>query len=247
MAKHQHTSPENTGPVTEGRTIHWATRYDLFVSLVMLGRAAAFRRRTADLAHLQAGEAVLDVGCGTGDLTFAVEKQVGPNGKIVGIDAAPEMITRARQKATRLGSAVDFRVEPVEVMSFADHTFDVVICSLAFHHFPLSKSKRWRRYAGCSNQGEECSLSMLCVPIITTVSFRKPLCFNQGRNEGSRRRKPYGGYPCEKRFSFPAGFSRKGASLSSVRAWKPYRSAFCYTKNNRTKALSTRGEQQFVH
>ncbi len=136
MAKHQHTSPENTGPVTEGRTIHWATRYDLFVSLVMLGRAAAFRRRTADLAHLQAGEAVLDVGCGTGDLTFAVEKQVGPNGKIVGIDAAPEMITRARQKATRLGSAVDFRVEPVEVMSFADHTFDVVICSLAFHHFP---------------------------------------------------------------------------------------------------------------
>ena len=136
MAKHQHTSPENTGPVTEGRTIHWATRYDLFVSLVMLGRAAAFRRRTADLAHLQAGEAVLDVGCGTGDLTFAVEKQVGPNGKVVGIDAAPEMITRARQKATRRGSAVDFRVEPVETMSFADHTFDVVICSMAFHHFP---------------------------------------------------------------------------------------------------------------
>jgi len=136
MAKYQHISPENTGPVTTGRTIHWANRYDLFVSLVMLGRAATFRRHTADLAHLQSGERVLDVGCGTGDLTLAIEKQVGPNGKVVGIDAASEMITYARQKATRLGSVADFRVEPVEALSFADHTFDVVISSLAFHHFP---------------------------------------------------------------------------------------------------------------
>ena len=136
MAKSQHTSPKNTGPVTTGRTIHWANRYDLFVSLLTLGRAATFRRHTADLAHLQLGEVVLDVGCGTGDLTLAVEKQVGPNGKVVGIDAAPEMITYARQKATRVGSVVDFRVEPVEALSFADDTFDVVISSLAFHHFP---------------------------------------------------------------------------------------------------------------
>jgi len=97
MAKYQHTSPENTSPVTTGRTIHWASRYDFFVSLVMLGRAAAFRRNTADLAHLQSGEVVLDVGCGTGDLTLEVEKQVGPNGKAVGIDAAPEVITYAQQ------------------------------------------------------------------------------------------------------------------------------------------------------
>lgn len=46
------------------------------------------------------------------------------------------MITRARQKAIRLGSAVDFRVAPVEALSFAEHTFDAVISSLAFHHFP---------------------------------------------------------------------------------------------------------------
>ncbi len=136
MAKYHHTSAENTGPVTTGRTIHWASRYDLFVSLLTLGRATAFRRHTADLAHFQSGEVVLDVGCGTGDLTLAVEKQVGPNGKVVGIDAAPEMITYARQKATRLESAVDFRVEPVEALSFTDHTFDVVISSLVFHHFP---------------------------------------------------------------------------------------------------------------
>jgi len=47
----------------------------------------------------------------------------------------------------------------------------------------------------------------------TPVSFRKPLCFNQGRNEGSRRRKPYGVTRAVKRFSFPASFSRPGGVL----------------------------------
>ena len=133
---------EASSPQTEGRTIHWAGRYDLLVFLLTLGMAPALRARTADLALLTAGEAVLDVGCGTGDLALQVARRVGSSGLVAGIDAAPEMIARARQKARRRHMTIDFRVEPVEALSFADQTFDVVVSSLVFHHLPDALKRR---------------------------------------------------------------------------------------------------------
>ena len=38
--------------------------------------------------------------------------------------------------------AIDFRVEPVEALSFADQTFDVVVSSLVFHHLPDGLKRR---------------------------------------------------------------------------------------------------------
>ena len=128
-------------PQTEGRTIRWAGRYDLLVFMFTLGQAGRLRSRTADLAQLTPGEAVLDVGCGTGDLTLEVYRRVGTSGLVAGIDAAPEMVARARKKAGRRHMMIDFRVEPVEKLSFADQTFDVVVSSLVFHHLP-DKLKR---------------------------------------------------------------------------------------------------------
>ncbi len=134
-----HLSPHRaseSAPHTQGRTIRWARRYDLFVFLFTLGQAGRLRSRTADLAQLTQGEAVLDVGCGTGDLTLELARRVGSSGLVAGIDAAPEMVARARQKAGRRHLAIDLRVEPVEQLSFADQTFDVVVSSLVFHHLP---------------------------------------------------------------------------------------------------------------
>src|SRR3989442_8696368 len=128
--------PNPTLTHTEGRTIRCARRYDLFVFLFTLGQAGRLRSRTADLARLIPWEAVLDVGCGTGDLTLEVARRVGSSGLVAGIDAAPEMVARARQKARRHHLAIDFRAEPVEKLFFADQTFDVVVSSLVFHHLP---------------------------------------------------------------------------------------------------------------
>lgn len=136
MSRTFHSPHSAAHPETEGRTIHWAMRYDLLVFLLTLGRAASLRSRTASLARVAAGEAVLDVGCGTGDLALEVYRRVGTTGQVAGIDASPEMIARARQKALRHSMTVDFRVEPVEALSFADHSFDVVVSSLVFHHLP---------------------------------------------------------------------------------------------------------------
>lgn len=129
-------------PVTAGRTIHWARHYDGLLALLSLGRIRGLRARTVALARLAPGEAVLDVGCGTGDLTLRTATLVGPTGMVRGIDAAPEMVAVARRKATRAGAAIDFRVAAVEALPFPDATFDVALSSLMLHHLP-DDLKHW--------------------------------------------------------------------------------------------------------
>jgi demethylmenaquinone methyltransferase/2-methoxy-6-polyprenyl-1,4-benzoquinol methylase/phosphoethanolamine N-methyltransferase len=121
---------------TTGHTIHWAFLYDLLVSVLFLGRERAVREMTVDLAGLQPGESVLDVGCGTGTLTLAAKRRVGPGVDVYGIDASPEMIVRAQQRAQKAGGGVAFREAPVERMPFLPGQFDVVLSSLMLHHLP---------------------------------------------------------------------------------------------------------------
>jgi ubiquinone/menaquinone biosynthesis C-methylase UbiE len=129
MAKDAH-------PTTTGRTIGWAEHYDLVVQLLTLGRAKALRQLTIDQAQLRSGEAVLDVGCGTGDLTLLAKQRVGAAGRVSGIDAGPEMIEVARRKAAKRNTEIDFRVEPIEALTFPNQSFDVVLSSLMMHHLP---------------------------------------------------------------------------------------------------------------
>ena len=81
---------------TSGLVLHGTARYyDLLAWLLMRGREGAFREKVVDLARIQPGERVLDVGCGTGTLAVAAKRRVGPTGTVYGIES-PEMITRGQ-------------------------------------------------------------------------------------------------------------------------------------------------------
>src|SRR6266487_2705320 len=140
---HHHAKPrDDHAPTTRGHVIRWARYYDLFVSIFTLGHRAQLRRATADLARIQPGATVLEVGCGTGDVALAAKERAGSSGAVYGIDPAPEMIAVARGKAARAGLAVDFQVGLIESLAFPDATFDVVLSSLMMHHLPDDLKRR---------------------------------------------------------------------------------------------------------
>jgi SAM-dependent methyltransferase len=58
-----------------------------------------------DRLDLQPGQAVLDLGCGTGPTTVELGRRVGVDGSVLGVDIAAEMLVRARQRATEEGAA----------------------------------------------------------------------------------------------------------------------------------------------
>jgi ubiquinone/menaquinone biosynthesis C-methylase UbiE len=123
-------------PSTIGAVLHSAARYDLLLWLAMLGREGAFREKVLRLARLQPGEAVLDVGCGTGTLAIAAKRHVGPTGTVHGIDASPEMLARAKKKARKAGVEVVLRNAMAQALPFPDAQFDVVLTTVMLHHLP---------------------------------------------------------------------------------------------------------------
>jgi SAM-dependent methyltransferase len=56
------------------------------------------KRRMLDICPVAAGDQVLDVGCGLGHEVRRLAQQVGPQGRVVGIDANSAMITEARRR-----------------------------------------------------------------------------------------------------------------------------------------------------
>ena len=122
------------GVATTGKVLHSARAYDLLVWVLTLGRERRFRDHLVQLARLDSGGSVLDVGCGTGALALAARARVGSGGQVCGVDPSPQMVARARRKAAKTGVDVGFDTAAVEALPFPDATFDAVLSSLMLHH-----------------------------------------------------------------------------------------------------------------
>ena len=75
---------------------------------------------------------LLDVGCGTGPMIELLVKEF-PDGNYTGIDLTPRMIEVAQAKKL---PHTKFLVGDSENLPFKENTFDVVICTNSFHHYP---------------------------------------------------------------------------------------------------------------
>ncbi len=72
--------------------------YDLMNQLISGFQEPRWRRRAVREARLRPGDAALDVACGTGKVSTALLKVVGPAGRVTGLDFSPGMIDRARRE-----------------------------------------------------------------------------------------------------------------------------------------------------
>jgi ubiquinone/menaquinone biosynthesis C-methylase UbiE len=123
-------------PGTTGLFLHQAALYDLTLWLMTLGRERAFRDNILRLAHVMPGEAVLDVGCGTGSLAIAASRHIGSAGTVNGIDASPEMLARAEKKARKAGAKISFTQAAAQALPFGNACFDLVLSTVMLHHLP---------------------------------------------------------------------------------------------------------------
>ena len=141
FARHRHSSAgEAPAKETKGLIGSGGWRYDLtvwfFDTFLFRGQWRELRQRTANLARMQPGDAVLDVGCGTGTLAMEVARRVGSAGRVAGVDPGTQQIARARAKAARRHVPIDFQIGVIEHLAFPDQTFDVVFSTLMMHHLP---------------------------------------------------------------------------------------------------------------
>ena len=96
------------------------------------------------IASLQAGHVVVDLGSGGGFDAFLASREVGDNGKVIGVDMTPTMISKARNNAEKAGfTNVEFRLGEIEYLPIADNSVDVIISNCVVNLSP-NKSQVFR-------------------------------------------------------------------------------------------------------
>ena len=89
------------------------------------------------LASLEPGQTVLDLGSGGGIDCFLAAKQVGPMGRVIGVDMTPAMIERARANKANIGAEnVEFRLGEIEHLPVSDGSVDVIISNCVINLSP---------------------------------------------------------------------------------------------------------------
>ena len=89
------------------------------------------------LGPLQAGENVVDVGCGAGLDTLIAARMVGPEGRVIGVDMTPPMLAKAKTAAGEVGlENIEFREGFGESLPIEDGWADVVISNGVLNLMP---------------------------------------------------------------------------------------------------------------
>ena len=89
------------------------------------------------LAGLQPGQTVLDLGSGGGIDCFMAARQVGPAGRVIGVDMTPAMLAKAERNRAKVGlDNVEFRQGYIEALPVASDTVDVILSNCVINLSP---------------------------------------------------------------------------------------------------------------
>ena len=104
-----------------------------FDPLTKLLGVEASHRKLIDQAGIRPGQRVLEIGCGTGNMAI-LAKILSPGAHIAGIDPDPKALSRARRKAQRRQTSIQFDPGFSEDLPYTDASFDRVLSAFMLHH-----------------------------------------------------------------------------------------------------------------
>jgi arsenite methyltransferase len=125
------------------------------------------------LTHVQVreGETIMDLGSGGGVDVFRASKLVGEKGRVIGLDATPEMIFRARETAKKYDyHNVEFRLGEIEHMPIESNSVDLVISNCVLNLVP-DKESAFHEIHRVLKPGGRISVS----DMVATQESRKPI------------------------------------------------------------------------
>lgn len=103
-----------------------ARRYDIMNDFMSMGLHRVWKAFTIGRANPRPGMKVLDIAAGTGDLTKAFAKKVGPTGQVWHTDINPSMLGVGRDRLINQGLVLPSVVCNAEALPFENKTFDIV-------------------------------------------------------------------------------------------------------------------------
>ena len=107
-----------------------ASKYDVMNDLMSMGLHRVWKAYTVQVANLKQGDQVLDIAGGTGDLSMAFAKKVGPQGRVVHTDINEAMLSTGRDRLVDQGLVLPTLVCDAEKLPFPSNHFNLV--SVAF-------------------------------------------------------------------------------------------------------------------
>ncbi len=135
-------------------TLAW--RYNLFNRLVSLGMDKSWRNKV--LRDIPIGSRVLDVGCGTGDLSLEAAKKLGPQGDVVGLDFSSEMLAVAQKRYQAMGRPMNGHFKLVhksaEELPLSEKPFDLVLSGFVLRNLPSIDRVLFGIHASLKEGGE---------------------------------------------------------------------------------------------
>jgi len=111
----------------------WVARhYDLAMDLLLMGRYQPFIEKVIERMDIHPGEAILDLGSGTGRNICVMMRSLGPTGRVVGVDISQEMLQQARRRCQSYPQVAFMKRRIEEPLPF-DEEFDKVFISFTLH------------------------------------------------------------------------------------------------------------------
>jgi ubiquinone/menaquinone biosynthesis methyltransferase len=134
-----------------------APKYDFITRFLSFGRDQAWKRQLIDRAGISAGQRVVDLACGTGDLAVAAAVR---GARVAGLDLTPKMIELARERsaATTPTLRVDWLVGDMHALPFATGSVDVVTTGYGLRNVPELKTALVEAHRVLRKGGVLCSL-----------------------------------------------------------------------------------------